>query len=1031
MEDKRNPDSKVPAIPKSAREAAQRELHSALRVHKRRRLLGQILRPLGPSSRLLQISAIWSVTLLGIAIVGYHLGALPDWIKSSESSVSNTMWQVEAGIVGIGFSLLIIVIQVRRPQEILATYSTIILYRETSLRGGLAFGLVGTIAMGVFIVLWGKHLTPLVPILGLLLPTSAILAYAFIRIAYLAVHPAKLQSASAAYVAEKLVANLEEGAVLSKSNDIILEALKHLHIEYDPLARRQISRQHYPVLAPHSGVVKDFRVQQAYDILQSLDRSRHSTTIRDSWRDQQTALTRNEHKLVARCGDLVREGDTLFLLEASDEAGERIVRRLQACFEIKEAATRIRDYSNLKPELNSIREQVVLAIEEKRHTGVEQGFDLYTGLIERLLIEAEALNLYASSSRARSSALPDVYFMEQWRWLREDVRLFIDRVILSGRADLMSLSRLLTYNLAASAFDRGDHAGFGGMLRLSNYAAHRARRALDEEWPEYRESHLLLLGLFGSSSRKSMHEDEETSKRFAYNLFKSLSDFAKESIDEGSVADVEASLNRAEECGDQTSRQVDETGMAQSSLLYGLVVIGLLAYVLLRFSRGLTDLKIHAELLRQLDSHLSPVSLEMLDSINNNVDRVLEWHLWESALDKPPGRSSHRGLVEFDSYVDQALGYVILVKGIDEIQLNAIDDTSTADLHHRVEQIKSQLGRLKHLEIPRLKSDSMSDRLDAVNTQLESLLHEITLRQEAYIVEASIDDEARRMFAEAVYETWSTESLVAKVAELGTPEALSVASDLDMSTIRPGLFTRDALELKSNFVRAGRRSSEADWWVKYIGEGLASDMARGEIEVLLNAVLHYAQERNGELRQWTVPRSRFAEELGRSIQLLDSESSAKHDSQAVQVFVANSQEMMRIVSEVARKEHWDRIEGRSVAWSYWESGPRFCLVARLAELLKIVWNPMVVLNESDVLTPEGRVRVQIEDLGEARARELVTEDRWLLVETLLRPGEVEISEDEMVWRLQQHVSVKAAETFSIYRGNLRAGVILLLGEEEE
>jgi hypothetical protein len=189
---------------------------------------------------------------------------------TSASETLATLWQVQAGLVTLGFPLLLLLIQFSRDEGVTALRSSEVLARETNARAAMELSAVGLIAAAVFAAWLHSDGAVIAAILLITVPTVAVLLRSYFVALDLHMDRARLRRKSSDLLQEKLRLSMRDLWQIQRANALLLEGLAPIGGERGYLDPAPDDAQWWSVSAPESGRITDIDLHGLRSLVEEL-----------------------------------------------------------------------------------------------------------------------------------------------------------------------------------------------------------------------------------------------------------------------------------------------------------------------------------------------------------------------------------------------------------------------------------------------------------------------------------------------------------------------------------------------------------------------------------------------------------------------------------------------------------------------------------------------------------------------------------------------------------------------------------------
>lgn len=258
------------------------------------------------------------VVLLAV-LVGIKSLSVNVWSSLAPGSAGQTletMWQVQAALVSLGFPFLLLLIQFSHDDGVKATRSSDVLARETFVRPALEFGVVGLSAITVVTAWLASDSALFVAAVFIEIPTLVALAWCYFKALDLLFDRPQMRRLSSKLLQERLMDSMKHLWAIRRGNTVLLDGLAQVgvHHDYAPDAGDGWWR----LKAPSTGWIADINVERLVRLLGSVPLASGPLVGRDTPAQVTSyAPEAADRRIVLRrlCGDQVRQGEAVLLLK--------------------------------------------------------------------------------------------------------------------------------------------------------------------------------------------------------------------------------------------------------------------------------------------------------------------------------------------------------------------------------------------------------------------------------------------------------------------------------------------------------------------------------------------------------------------------------------------------------------------------------------------------------------------------------------------------------------------------------------------
>jgi hypothetical protein len=269
-------------------------------------------------ARCLWICAVFAVLLLlTIPIKQLDLDFWSHLAPTDSGGTLATLWQVQAGLVTLGFPLLLLLIQFSRDDSVTALRSSEVLARETFARAAMEFSAVGLIAAGALAAWLVSDGAVIVAILFITVPTVALLLRSYFVALDLHMNRAQLRRKSSELLQEKLRSSMRDLWLTQHANALLLEGLAPLGASRGYASLDGAYEGWWSVTAPRSGRITDVDLQGLRSLLAALPAAGQGAASDASLRQSEPPLGGGESPrmhVLRFCGDHVHRGEPVMVL---------------------------------------------------------------------------------------------------------------------------------------------------------------------------------------------------------------------------------------------------------------------------------------------------------------------------------------------------------------------------------------------------------------------------------------------------------------------------------------------------------------------------------------------------------------------------------------------------------------------------------------------------------------------------------------------------------------------------------------------
>ncbi len=242
------------------------------------------------------------------------------WSSLAPTSASDTLatlWQVQAGLVTLGFPLLLLLIQLSRDEGVTALRSSEVLARETNARAAMELSAVGLIAAAVFAAWLHSDQAVIAAILLITVPTVVVLLRSYFIALDLHMDRARLRRKSGDLLQEKLRLSMRDLWQIQRANALLLEGLAPIGGKRGYRDPAPDDAQWWSVTAPVSGRITDIDLFGLRSLVEELPAAGDGAAAGVDLRGPARTIDDGgapRFQLLRFCGDPVTRGDTVLAL---------------------------------------------------------------------------------------------------------------------------------------------------------------------------------------------------------------------------------------------------------------------------------------------------------------------------------------------------------------------------------------------------------------------------------------------------------------------------------------------------------------------------------------------------------------------------------------------------------------------------------------------------------------------------------------------------------------------------------------------
>lgn len=241
----------------------------------------------------------------------------PSFAPRDPSQVLQTLWQVQAALVALGFPFLLLLIQFSHDDGVTALRSSEVLARETLVRISMELSTVGLAAAGVLAAWLPSSGSVIVAVLLITLPTTAMLLRAYFIALDLLFDRPRLRRKSSEILREKLMTSMFDLWAVQRGNALVLEELAEFGVERSYFEPDSGDGCWWSLTAPESGIIADISLSGMKAVLAAVPRAFMPAAVAP---EDPTGIPPTDEdggppvRFLRMCGDRVRQGERVILL---------------------------------------------------------------------------------------------------------------------------------------------------------------------------------------------------------------------------------------------------------------------------------------------------------------------------------------------------------------------------------------------------------------------------------------------------------------------------------------------------------------------------------------------------------------------------------------------------------------------------------------------------------------------------------------------------------------------------------------------
>jgi hypothetical protein len=267
---------------------------------------------------------IWIVTgyavllLICIPLRNSSFKVWSSFAPENPSQTLQTLWQVQAALVALGFPFLLLLIQLTRDEGVTALRTSEVLARETRVRFAMEYSTAGLVTAGALSAWLASSGSVLLGFVFITVLTAVLLLRSYFNALDLLFDRPRLRRQSGILLREKLRTSMREIWALEMANASLVDDLSDLGLERSLFAPDPSDNRWWSLPAAHSGRIADMNVRELRSILGTLPRvvvASSPNPAPDPTAVAGATATKPAPILLLRgCGDAVSEGDQVIAL---------------------------------------------------------------------------------------------------------------------------------------------------------------------------------------------------------------------------------------------------------------------------------------------------------------------------------------------------------------------------------------------------------------------------------------------------------------------------------------------------------------------------------------------------------------------------------------------------------------------------------------------------------------------------------------------------------------------------------------------
>jgi hypothetical protein len=436
------------------------------------RFLRRALTSDGPSWEAVTFAGILVGAALAWSIVAnaVHVPVLASLAPYDPGDAINTLWQVHSAVVALSIPLLVLLLEQAQSKAVLATTTGHVLMSDCSAVATTVVSLGSVIELGVVAVY--------LPSDGALLANLILSAICVVLITRgywnalgLLASPFRLRDRSRAVLFSRVKASVEESFEHALAND---EVELQLHAWRPTLYPPPERAGWLPVLqADRAGSVEDVLIEPLRRALTGLVSTVSvGPLITDEDGDPTTGVSGarsdppESQMFIMPVGSRVNRGDRLIAVQVESRDVPPAAFR-----DLVRLGPASRHEGTFRSELKALRDQILSAIDGSVLGDVEDGFTLYSELVQQVL------SYRAEYSARTGHPAPVDWFNPDGReadWLQDDLQTFIDRAWRVESVEVLALVSSQLARLLDMLRRSGDSAAHRRVLQLATRFYYRS-----------------------------------------------------------------------------------------------------------------------------------------------------------------------------------------------------------------------------------------------------------------------------------------------------------------------------------------------------------------------------------------------------------------------------------------------------------------------------------------------------------------------------------------------------------------------------
>lgn len=995
------------------------------------------------------------LALLGVLIVlktkSFHVWS--SLAPEDAASTLQTLWQVHAALVSLGFPFLLLLIQFSHDDGVKAARSSDVLAQETHVRPALEFAAGGLAAITI-ITAWLVSDSAVVVGVGLLLSALGVLVWCYFRAIDLLMDRPEMRRLSGRVLRGRLKDSMTELWVLRAGNNLLQERLVSVGARSGYVWEAALTDDWWVLPAPCTGLVTDVQIEELVGLVDALPRSTAPLAEREPLVTRSATPSGDDDRirLHCLCGDRVRQGQPVLSLRRSSFAlSVPPAIPLERIIKIDESSS---PADRFKWELAILRDQVSRSIRETELGDLSDGLDLYGELLTTVL---DTFRLY---ERAMAGPLPEaeVTYGREMLWMQDDLQSIMRVAVTRSSMDAALAVLAFLQSVTTEALDREELPAFVSFLGAHRIAWYEAKKAGgQDDWPQLREMILRSLDAFGTyhiGPRLRVPASATEAAPFARHLLAEIVLLMKASVDSGDADDLRCASRMFTKTMRHSIREADSspTGEADTDEIYAgnsLLVfkaaglLGIEAWILLRQNVGESVAEVTTELLGAVSgqellsvthlpgllrwhAYLTASAIEPITSSGTDhlpIGELLAWKWWESQF----WDDEQAGFLSYNSFLDKAFARQ-LVEGRAWIP-NSVQPTEALSYH--ASQLLQQLADLrKQSEIdPVLAGSYHSESTLRAEERLTTIRQEILDANDSDLISRDIEPSLVDTFRQGVVESWQDpiylRSMCRELAWSPVRADDSDAGTAEKSPSDPKSFGSNVLVPKDYFVT--RDAVHAD--SLELGHEYGASLGRGEDDQILDL-----------LRDNLTAVETSSHELGATIERVVRDLRARRLNPSLVVF--NPWPLMGALRDLGYDAGASRMSDATpdaqrlprldvpVLLRH-AQGDTFCLLVDLAATVSInfalVKHNRASVNLNDRIEAGGRILVGVDPIDDDLAQQLLQHNPRLR----LGDGDREVSLEVASRDLMKLARVRIFEWVSFDIVDALGGVVVKVRDDDD